>query len=540
MCGWDTAKFLIFSGNVFAPLIYYSHFFALIPSFAIGLIILLKDKKSLVNQILFLITILFSVWVFFDLILWATEKPEFTMFFWAVIVLIEPLIYALCVYFIDVFVGKEDVSFKKKLGIFLPLLPIIILLPTNLILNGFDLTNCDRAAIQGPVSTYYVYAIEIAYVFWIFLFAFRKYFKTNKETKKQVLLMTTGIILFLLSFSLGNIIESITDNWVVGQYGLFGMPIFVGFLAYMIVKFKTFNIKVIGAQVLVFALGFLVLAILFIRNIQDVRLVVILTLLFVLVLGNILIRSVKREVEQKEQLAKLNIDLQNVIQQRESLMHLINHKVKGSFTHTKYIFAGMLDGMFGTITPEIKKIAELGLDSDNNGIRTIDLILNTANLKKGMVSYEMKSIDLKELITKTVEEKKTQAEKKGIKIETEITGDVCMINGDSFWLKEVINNLIDNSIRYTKEGGIRVGLKKENSKLLFYVKDTGIGITPEDKNNLFTEGGRGKESVKTNVDSTGYGLFTVKLIVEAHSGKVWVESEGEGKGATFFVQFDAI
>ena len=152
----------------------------------------------------------------------------------------------------------------------------------------------------------------------------------------------------------------------------------------------------------------------------------------------------------------------------------------------------------------------------------------------------MKSIDLKELITKTVEEKKTQAEKKGIKIETEITGDVCMINGDSFWLKEVINNLIDNSIRYTKEGGIRVGLKKEKSKLLFYVKDTGIGITPEDKNNLFTEGGRGKESVKTNVDSTGYGLFTVKLIVEAHSGKVWVESEGEGKGATFFVQFDAI
>jgi signal transduction histidine kinase len=68
------------------------------------------------------------------------------------------------------------------------------------------------------------------------------------------------------------------------------------------------------------------------------------------------------------------------------------------------------------------------------------------------------------------------------------------------------------------------------------VKDTGIGITKEDRKNLFTEGGRGKESVKVNVDSTGYGLYTVKLIIEAHKGKVTMESEGAGKGSTFFVE----
>jgi signal transduction histidine kinase len=68
------------------------------------------------------------------------------------------------------------------------------------------------------------------------------------------------------------------------------------------------------------------------------------------------------------------------------------------------------------------------------------------------------------------------------------------------------------------------------------VKDSGIGITPEDKKNLFTEGGRGKDAVRVNVDSTGYGLYSVKLIVDAHNGKAWGESEGVGKGSTFFVE----
>ena len=75
------------------------------------------------------------------------------------------------------------------------------------------------------------------------------------------MLITLGVVLFLLSFVSGNIIGSFTENWTVAQIGLFSMPIFVFFLAYAVIKFKTFNIKLMGTQVLVFALSFLVLAI---------------------------------------------------------------------------------------------------------------------------------------------------------------------------------------------------------------------------------------------------------------------------------------
>src|SRR6185295_7719395 len=106
----------------------------------------------------------------------------------------------------------------------------------------------------------------------------------------------------------------------------------------------------------------------------------------------------------------------------------------------------------------------------------------------------------------------------------------------AFWLKETINNLIENSIRYTRAGSIKVGLEKGDGKVLFSIKDTGVGISDEDMKNLFTEGGRGKDSVKVNVDSTGYGLYTVKLVVDAHGGRVWAQSGGVDQGATFFME----
>lgn len=241
-----------------------------------------------------------------------------------------------------------------------------------------------------------------------------------------------------------------------------------------------------------------------------------------------------------KQVDSLNHDLQDLIKQRESLVHLVTHKVKGSFTRSKYIFAGILDGTFGETTPEIKKYAEQGLESDNMGIETVDLVLSVANMQKGIVKYDMQEMDLKDLVIKTILEKKVSAEAKNLQIETDIKEESYKILGDAFWLKEAINNLIENSIKYTKKGTLAVGLEKTADKILISVKDTGIGITEEDKKILFTEGGRGKDSVHVNVDSTGYGLYSVKLIIEAHKGKVWAESEGIDKGSTFFIELPAV
>ncbi len=241
-----------------------------------------------------------------------------------------------------------------------------------------------------------------------------------------------------------------------------------------------------------------------------------------------------------KELQDANESLRNLLRQRESLVHLVTHKVKGSFTRSKYIFAEMLDGTLGEISPLLKNFAEKGLESDNQGIETVDLVLNAANLQTGTVKYDMQEMDFKKIVEEIIADKKPVAETKGLKFETDIQEGNYSTLGDVFWLKEVVHNLVDNSIKYTKEGNMKISLSDGNGKILFTVKDTGVGITDEDKGNLFKEGGRGKDSVKINVDSTGYGLYTVKLIVEAHKGRVWADSDGAGKGSTFSVELNAL
>ncbi len=100
----------------------------------------------------------------------------------------------------------------------------------------------------------------------------------------------------------------------------------------------------------------------------------------------------------------------------------------------------------------------------------------------------------------------------------------------------VFRNLLDNAIRYTPHGTITVSLTRVGRSLRFTLQDTGVGISPADRQKLFTEGGRGAESRTINPDSTGYGLAAAKSVVESAGGKIGAESDGRGRGSRFIVE----
>ena len=113
--------------------------------------------------------------------------------------------------------------------------------------------------------------------------------------------------------------------------------------------------------------------------------------------------------------------------------------------------------------------------------------------------------------------------------------------GDEQKLRDhVVRNIVDNSIQCTPAGRVNVTLSRSQNWIRLVVVDTGVGISAEDMPKLFQAGGRGTDSIKVNVHSTGYGLFIAKSIVEAHSGKIWVSSEGVGKGSRFVIELPAI
>lgn len=547
LCQWDQSSFLIFSNNVFGGLIYYSHFLALLLALIVGFYVFFVDRKSIVNRLLFLIMIIFSIWVFLDLVLWANEKNYLIMFFWSVILVVEPLIYALSVYFIDVFIEQKDISFKKKIGIFSLLLPVIILLPSKLALIGFNLTNCYREPVEGFIATYYIYFIEIMYILWIIISSIKKYRTAKSINKKQIFFITIGVVLFLLSFASGNIIGSITDNWTLAQIGLFSMPIFAGFIGYMIVRFKTFNIKLLGAEALVFALGFMVTAMLFVRKIENVRSVVIATLVFVIILGYILIKSVKKEVMQREQLQILteqlfdaNEKLKGLDKLKTEFVSLASHQLRSPLTAIKGYTSMLIDGDYGEINKEAKDTIERIMESSNNLTMVVEDLLNVSKIESGGMKYVMEPFDLNDIASGMAKDLSITAEKKGLKLNFLSEGATnCIVKGDKEKLRQVVLNFIDNSIKYTKTGEINVKVEKVGDKVVFSVKDTGMGMTPEIKASLFQKFARG-DGARMNTSGTGLGLYLAREIAEAHGGRVYVESEGMGKGSAFFMELQAI
>ena len=522
---------------------YYSHVIPVFISTLLALLITIKSRGFLLSKIFLAFVVVFSVWLVGDLITWTSNNYYLVYSTWSFLDYIEIVFYALGFYFASVFVKKEDLSLVKKVLLFLVTLPALYVTVTHQSVTGFNYPACE--AFNNDFLGIYKLAVESLILFMILIYATTPIFQkfVSKTVKKRDLLVLGSIFLFLAVFGITEYLASVTGYYELNLYSLFLLPVFLVAIIYSVFELDIFSVNILGTHYLVVGLVILMGGQLFFITNTINRLLTIIAMAMAIGLSFIIFRNFKKESDQRTYIEKINLEMSQLIKQRESLLHLVTHKVKGSFTRTKYLFAGMLDGTFGEINDEMKRRAMQGMEFDNTGIQTIDLVLNAANLQKGSVKYEMEVVDFQAIVLKSMSEKKIGAESKGLQLESTIAeapDGTYHVLADVFWLKEAVNNLIENAIQYTKAGKITVGLVNENGKVRLSVKDTGVGITEEDKQNLFTEGGHGKDSIRVNVDSTGYGLYSVKLIVDAHKGKVWAESLGQDKGSTFFIELDAV
>lgn len=541
-CPWEAPELLIFSSNV-PNFLLYSHGVAILSSLILGFF-LIKSSKNKLNFLFLLLSLIFSLWVFSDLLQWATNKPDTLLFFWSLNIIIEPLIYILSLYILFIFIKNSEPKIFYKIIFFLPIVPILLLIPTNILLPAVNIGYCN--AVESDLVVKYSYGLQIFYIISIMLFGFLSNF-FDKTNIKQNRLLTVGIVMFLIAFSSGNIIGSLTDNWQLAQFGLFGMPIFIGFISYLIIKYKAFDTKIISSQILVFSSWFLVFAILFIRRIEQARIVVVFTLVFVGIIGWLLVKGIKREIKQKEEmevisknLIEANEKLKGLDKLKTEFLSLATHQIRSPLTAIKGYTSMLLEGSFGKVVPEQQEPLERVLQTSNSLAIMVEDFLSVSKIESGGMKYMIEPFDFREMVSDTYSDLKITAEKKGLVMDfSSNTEDLVMVSGDREKLRQVVINLIDNSIKYTPEGSISLGLVYENNKVVFSIKDTGVGVSPETKEKLFHKFNRG-EAGKMNTTGSGLGLYLAKEIIKAHHGRVWLESEGLGKGTTFLVELPTI
>jgi signal transduction histidine kinase len=550
ICNWDSASFFFFSDNVFGTLVYYSHLLPLVAALILGLFVFSKNPKLLSARWLLVTTTLLAVWLFADLVLWATDKPAFTMFFWSLLVLVEPMVYAAMLFFIYALVDSKDISLWKKALIFLMLLPTVIFAPTSLALTQFDLSNCWREAIEGPLA-YYGYAIQLCFTFWILGFGLSRIYQAKESKKRiEILFATIGAVLFLLSFALGNVIGSLLNDWEIGQYGLFGIPVFAAVLSYLTVQFNSFkfNVQLVAAQVIVSALWLLTFSILFLRSIESVRVIIYVTLVLFAALGYMLVKSIKKEVEQKRlaqklanELAGANARLERLDKMKSEFVSIASHQLRSPLTSVRGYISMILEGSYGEINAKAKEVLTHVSEASRHMALSIEDYLNVSRIEAGNMKYDITDVDITKLTEELVAEMQPVGAKKGIPIvfKPEFSGQL-MVKLDIGKARQIIQNLIDNALKYTKDKGeVIITLRKDEAtkKVCVDVKDQGIGIDSEEAKHLFEKFERAKNANQINTTGTGLGLYIARTMARAMSGDIGVSSAGEGKGSTFTVSF---
>ncbi len=362
----------------------------------------------------------------------------------------------------------------------------------------------------------------------------KKMLSSKGVERRQALFVLIGVgtmigLILAFSFILPAFFK-ITNFTSLGA--VFVFP-FVAFTAYAIYRHHLLNVKVFTTAAVAFL--FTIVGIFEIIISKDINVLVFRSAVFLLTLvfSILLVRSVFKEVEQKEELEEKNIQLDELGRSRLKLLSIAAHDIKNPLTIIRD-YAGMI--LDGTYKDEKAKEKLGSIKEESDGLMGLLItLLDYRQIVEGKLVCNLEPMDFGALVSEVVKKYTPEAERHKLELTLSLPAKKIMVNGDAPKLKqEVLQNLLSNAIKYTPAGFIKVFLEEKNNAVVLSVVDSGYGMSPELLSHLFEEFIR-EEKIEKQIRGTGLGLSIAKKIIEAHGGKIWAESAGENKGSTFYV-----
>ncbi len=500
--------------------------------------------------------IIFSL-IVFTVVLWATLIVIYRyMVQLAIAIFLVRLFFAVAIFMpllflFFTFIFPKPKKLWNKSIMFLISLPVLVVffitLLTDIIISNLQI-NIGAENIIIFSRWFFIYALTVSiYFLWTLTNLFLDIFKTSGTTRTQLKYLFVGL--------LSSLIISLTTNLFMPWFGYFGPDwigqtstvIWIAFMSYALVKHRLMDIKIITT--ILFSIFVVIISGFYIFESQTtVELffrisMFALTLLFIL----LLIRSVLNEVSRREDMEKLTQDLQiatkdlrgvnkelkKLDQAKSEFLSIASHQLRTPLTVIKGYVSMMLEGSFGKLPKLIGENLNKVYLSNERLISLVESLLNISRIESGRLEFDIQPTDLIKITEPIIDGFKQKTDQKGLKLEFSPDKNVPSVLADSSKIKEVISNLIDNSIKYTNKGEIIISLHQESQSIIFSCQDTGIGILPEDLPRLFEKFVRGKGMMQVYTEGTGLGLYFARMVIENMGGRIWVESAGKDQGSKF-------
>lgn len=223
-------------------------------------------------------------------------------------------------------------------------------------------------------------------------------------------------------------------------------------------------------------------------------------------------------------------------QMKTEFVGIAAHQLRTPLSAIKWTIRMLLDGDIGDLSEEQKDFLEKTYQSNERMIFLINDLLNVARIEEGRYLFHLSPVNIEELTQLIINSYREQIKRRGLKLEfKKPEKKLPEVRVDADKIKMVIQNILDNAIRYTpRRGKVTVSLKYAKKEIELSVADSGIGIPKDQQERVFTKFFRGANVLRMETEGSGLGLFISKNIIEAHGGKVWFESK-ENKGTTFYL-----
>jgi signal transduction histidine kinase len=249
--------------------------------------------------------------------------------------------------------------------------------------------------------------------------------------------------------------------------------------------------------------------------------------LIVLIISAILLILATIITNSFEKLAEAN-------RMKSEFISIVSHQLRAPLSNLAWAIELLMSGRLGKIEEQqVEYFKILKENSDRMKDLVKDLLI-VSRIESARLSLKKEEFSLEELTREIIKEFESFARASNCQIEFFAEQNLPKIFGDRYQIRQVIENLLDNAIRYTKgKGKVKIKIKKERNFVQFEIEDNGVGIPKEDQKFIFQKFFRASNVLKYKTQGTGLGLYISKAIIERSGGKIGFKSQ-EGVGSTFW------
>jgi signal transduction histidine kinase len=240
--------------------------------------------------------------------------------------------------------------------------------------------------------------------------------------------------------------------------------------------------------------------------------------------------------DQRQQLQLQNLQLLEAARMKSQFLATMSHELRTPMNAVIGFSQLLLRQRKSPLTPQQVDMMERILNNGKHLLTLIDDILDLSKIEAGRLDLKLEAFNLEALVRATIEEIRSLADEKhlALQVRTDLQNPNAI--NDSFRLRQILVNLLSNAIKFTETGSVEIEVKETTpERLLFTVKDTGIGIAPNELRHIFEEFRQVDQNLTRRYSGTGLGLAITKSLIELMKGSITVESQ-LGQGSIFRIE----